>query len=132
MVTDIDDDDEDGETLSPERISLASFARGQLVYAKSEPMVGVEVGLTIDIPLGSVITIGRGEASTVRIPYPRLSRQHARFLTGAKGWCIQDMDSTNGVYVNGKRVVSAWLSDGDEVRLAALPFRFAILPGQDG
>lgn len=39
-------------------------------------------------------------------------------------WGVEDLASTNGTFVNGVRVDDAWLSDGDEMRLATIAFRF--------
>ena len=39
------------------------------------------------------------------LPDDRLSRQHARIAVSAEGWVIQDLDSRNGVFVDGKRVL---------------------------
>jgi NADPH-dependent 2,4-dienoyl-CoA reductase/sulfur reductase-like enzyme/ferredoxin len=61
-------------------------------------------------------TLGRSAAADVK-----LSRRHARFFTDERGRpCIEDLGSTNGTYVNGKRVGRPrQLKLGDEIRVSA-------------
>ena len=56
-----------------------------------------------------------------------VSRLHAKLLREGKEWYIQDMNSTNGTYVNGRRVKASerlLLVQGDELLLADVPFLF--------
>ena len=50
-------------------------------------------------------TIGRGEQCDITIPDEDVSRQHASILIRNGGVWVQDDNSRNGVFVNGKRVV---------------------------
>jgi DNA-binding NtrC family response regulator len=54
---------------------------------------------------------------TVRVPGPTMSSVHARIRRVGADWVLQDLDSTNGSYVNGRRVASATLADGDVVEI---------------
>jgi pSer/pThr/pTyr-binding forkhead associated (FHA) protein len=49
---------------------------------------------------------------------------HARIVATAKGISIQDIESKNGVKVNGKLAKSHTLQHGDLVSLGGLRFRF--------
>jgi len=69
-------------------------------------------------------TIGRERSCTICLRSPTLSRRHAKLFPVARGWAIQDLHSTNGVYVNGRRVSAAWLNDGDEIRIGPVPLRY--------
>lgn len=71
-------------------------------------------------------TVGRSEECTFPIPSRRLSRQHARVFSGPGGWCVEDLNSTNGVHVDGAKIASAVLTHGQEVRFGPVPFRFEI------
>jgi pSer/pThr/pTyr-binding forkhead associated (FHA) protein len=42
---------------------------------------------------------------------------------------LEDLQSTNGTQVNGKRVRSAALADGDEIQIGKTLFRFAVRAG---
>ena len=44
-----------------------------------------------------------------------MSRHHCQIITGAKSCVIEDLNSTNGIYVQGKRVRRHNLNDGDVV-----------------
>lgn len=66
----------------------------------------------------SRVLIGRGD---VDIAFPadlQVSRRHASLeVYGATCILIKDLESTNGTFVNGRRVTSAEVQDGDEIRV---------------
>ncbi|HEY6882173.1 MAG TPA: FHA domain-containing protein, partial [Polyangiales bacterium] len=63
-----------------------------------------------------LITVGRQDGNTIRLTERNVSRQHARFVRDASGYRIEDLDSYNGITVNGVRIEkSADLKDGDRV-----------------
>jgi len=70
------------------------------------------------------MTIGRDPACDISDADPRLSRRHAEFLMTPRGLMVRDLDSRNGVRVNGRMVQEALLSAGDLVELAHLSVRF--------
>jgi transcriptional regulator with GAF, ATPase, and Fis domain len=61
----------------------------------------------------------------LRVPDPRLSSGHARIARVYGRWIVEDLDSRNGTFVNGRRVPRAPLADGDliEVGQTFLLFR---------
>jgi DNA-binding CsgD family transcriptional regulator len=67
------------------------------------------------------VTIGRADTSDVAVPSdPELSRLHAILepVGGGGDWCVRDLASSNGTYVNGERVWSDRpLRHGDEIRI---------------
>lgn len=63
------------------------------------------------------IVIGRSLKNAVQLADETVSRQHARLEYEAGGHVIVDLGSTNGTYVNGKRVDRRRLSPGDRVVL---------------
>lgn len=72
-------------------------------------------------------TIGRSKSADCVLRDPNVSRRHAELRRSDNGeWQIVDLDSTNGVKVNGRRVGSARLEPGDEVTLGTTTFRFDI------
>jgi pSer/pThr/pTyr-binding forkhead associated (FHA) protein len=70
------------------------------------------------------MTIGRDPACDISDADPRLSRRHAEFLMTPRGLMVRDLDSRNGVRVNGRMVQEALLTAGDLVELAHLSVRF--------
>lgn len=65
---------------------------------------GAKEGLEIDLP-EEVLTIGRSNESGLVIRDDYTSTHHARLLLWNDGWVIQDLDSTNGTYLDGTRVI---------------------------
>ncbi|MEA1937884.1 MAG: FHA domain-containing protein, partial [Pseudomonadota bacterium] len=70
--------------------------------------------------------IGREESCAIPLKCRKLSRQHARIFPGSGMWGIEDLHSTNGVFVNGQRIGTAWLKHDDEIRFGPIPFRFTL------
>lgn len=68
----------------------------------------------------SEYTIGRSEDCHICYPNRTVSRHHAKLRWGISGWSVIDTDSTNGVYVNGKRVRHADLHIGDQIFIMGL------------
>lgn len=64
--------------------------------------------------------IGRDAGNAVQLSAPEVSKQHARLLVTPAGWKVRDLQSRNGLYVNGHRVQESPLRDGD--RLAIGPY----------
>jgi pSer/pThr/pTyr-binding forkhead associated (FHA) protein len=63
--------------------------------------------------------LGRHSGADVRLPFPEVSRRHARVQFENGQWRIVDMDSLNGVWINGERMFESALYDGDHVRLGS-------------
>ena len=78
-----------------------------------------EEGATTIVPLGEEeVTIGREPGNTIQLTEQNVSRQHARLTQGPDGWVIEDLDSYNGVKVNGVLVEgSVNLNEGDVVQI---------------
>ena len=73
----------------------------------------------------SPISIGRDVSADVVISDDdQVSRVHARLRATARGWVLEDLDSTNGTRVNGFRTTSQLLSDGDQIGIGATTFGF--------
>ncbi len=78
-----------------------------------------EEGATTIVPLGEEeVTIGREPGNTIQLTEQNVSRQHARLTQSQDGWVIEDLDSYNGVKVNGVLVEgSVTLNEGDVVQI---------------
>ncbi|PRY67946.1 type III secretion system (T3SS) inner membrane Yop/YscD-like protein [Glaciihabitans tibetensis] len=64
---------------------------------------GPKEGLEIELP-NEQLTIGRSGESGLVIRDDYTSTHHARLMLWNDGWVVQDLDSTNGTYLAGKRV----------------------------
>jgi chromosome segregation ATPase len=76
--------------------------------------------------LGKRTTIGRTPDNDVHIDAEFISRHHAVALRAGGKTVIEDLNSTNGTYVNGQRVNRRTLKDGDLVTLGKTEFRFSV------
>lgn len=80
-------------------------------------------GRPADVPPGS-IKIGRSSDNDIVIPDVLASRHHATLIQGPSGTEIRDNRSINGTFVNGSRVDSAFLSEGDTVTIGNVDLLF--------
>ena len=72
------------------------------------------------------LSIGRSKESDVQIEDRYASGLHARVFSRGGRYLVEDMNSTNGVKVNGRRVSSTRLSPGDQVTVGATTFVFDV------
>ncbi|HVQ32574.1 MAG TPA: FHA domain-containing protein [Lysobacter sp.] len=80
-------------------------------------------------PIHGVTSVGRAAECDLRLDESGMSRMHARLLPTDDGLLIEDLGSTNGCFLNGKRVLRGEAHAGDEVGFDTLRFRL-IAPGQ--
>jgi len=72
--------------------------------------------------------IGRAPGCELHIDSTSVSRQHALVLVGPRDCVIEDLNSTNGVIVNGRRVTRQVLCDGDTLAIGEVVFRYVARP----
>jgi len=74
--------------------------------------------------------IGRNPTTDITLLDEGISREHAIILYDEvnDSYSVEDLQSTNGTQVNGKRVRSTTLSHGDEVRIGRTLFEFVREP----
>ena len=63
------------------------------------------------------MSIGRSAECDISIPVEEISRRHAMVKPNAQGLQVEDLGSSNGTYINNKRVQAGQLLPGDELRL---------------
>lgn len=90
----------------------------KLVY--KDPESGQEVGVEISEQMPE-ITIGRNPGNVVRVNNPSISRQHAKVVYDNGQCTLIDLDSSNGSYINGNRIRTQVLVDGDRIRVGEFP-----------
>ena len=69
------------------------------------------------LPPGAIRTIGRNPRADFVVDSPLISRVHCRLAATDTGLTVEDLQSTNGTYVNGERVGQSPLQDHDRLRL---------------
>lgn len=70
------------------------------------------------------ITVGRAEDNDIHLDDPMLSSHHARITTFFKASHIEDLNSTNGTYLNGKKIMTHTLHSGDTIVLGTYKLFF--------
>jgi pSer/pThr/pTyr-binding forkhead associated (FHA) protein len=63
------------------------------------------------------VVIGRTPDNDLQVDSKFVSRHHAQVVTTVDGSIVEDLNSTNGVYMRGKRVRRQKLADGDILKL---------------
>jgi len=63
------------------------------------------------------VFIGRATDNDINFEDKRISSHHAKIVTYFETSYIEDLSSTNGTYINGKRVKMHTLHPGDEIKL---------------
>ena len=76
--------------------------------------------------LGRKTSVGRTPDNDLQIDAKFISRHHAVILAGPAQTIIEDLNSTNGVQVNGRRVTRQALEDGDTVAIGRQQYRFVV------
>jgi predicted nucleic acid-binding Zn-ribbon protein len=70
------------------------------------------------------LSIGRTADNDIQIPSNMVSRRHAQLLAGPNAVILEDLDSTNGCYVNGRQIKKHLLQDGDIVLIGEARYRY--------
>jgi two-component system, cell cycle response regulator len=70
------------------------------------------------------ITIGRGPDNEIVLDMDNVSRYHAQVLLLADGYYLEDLDSTNGSYVNDEEVTRRRLANGDLIKIGGAILKF--------
>ena len=91
---------------------------GWILQSTDEPPV------TLRLPAGSVKTIGRTTGADFIVDAALVSRLHCRLRVELDGQlAVEDLGSTNGTMVNGKRIDRAILGAGDALQVGRVTFQ---------
>lgn len=80
---------------------------------------GSELSITLTRP---EMVFGRHTDNDVRLPLPDVSRRHCRFSFVDNRWLVVDLNSLNGIFVNGEKVGQATLYHNDVLRIGSFTF----------
>jgi ABC-type multidrug transport system ATPase subunit/pSer/pThr/pTyr-binding forkhead associated (FHA) protein/ABC-type multidrug transport system permease subunit len=77
----------------------------------------------LDLSGQTSVIIGRDPQAYLHLNHPTVSYRHAQIVQQDRGLVIKDLGSTNGTFVNGKRITQAVIQSGDQIQIG--PFLLA-------
>ena len=69
--------------------------------------------------------VGRAAGSDIQLREGSVSSRHARLDRAGGGWRLTDLQSTNGTFVNGRRIRSVAVNPGDRIRFGDVGMQFS-------
>jgi chromosome segregation ATPase len=91
-------------------------------------LIRIDGDRSISHTLGRRTRIGRATGCELHIDSTSVSRHHALILAGTREAIIEDLNSTNGVILNGRKVTRQVLNDGDILTIGEIQFRYVAKP----
>jgi len=129
--------DASGEEVTPDSKTLGAVAAGHTMVLDREKLLrekprAPKASLAFhdgsdrrEIPVGAEpLAIGRDPQNDIVLDDRRVSRKHAEIRLRLGRYTLYDLQSTNGTYVNGRRVAEMVLSDGDRVAIGGVELQF--------
>jgi pSer/pThr/pTyr-binding forkhead associated (FHA) protein len=71
------------------------------------------------------ITIGRSSSADIQIDNLAVSKRHARIIKHRNQYSVEDLDSTNGTFLNDEKIVKAVLKHNDVVAIGKHSLRIS-------
>ena len=100
-----------------------NIAGNNEIDAYLEFVEGFHIGKVYHLVQDTLI-VGRQQTCDLILRDDEVSRQHLNVFREGLRWCLEDLGSTNGTYVNGVRVDKSILKPQDRVRLGQTTFVF--------
>jgi hypothetical protein len=129
--------DASGDEVAPDAKTLGAVESGHTMVLDREKLLrekprAPKAAITVregddrrDIVLGSEpLAIGRDPQNDITLDDRRVSRKHAEIRLRLGRYTLYDLQSTNGTYVNGRRVAEVVLSDGDRLSIGGVELQF--------
>jgi chromosome segregation ATPase len=91
-------------------------------------LIRIDGDRSISHTMGRRTRIGRAPGCEVHVDSTSVSRHHALILAGTREAIIEDLNSTNGVILNGRKITRQVLNDGDIVTIGEIQFRYVAKP----
>ena len=98
------------------------------LWVASGEHAGQKIELRPGISSRAVWSIGSGEDRDIRLQDPGVSAVHATLRNKGRTWQLTDDVSANGTFVNDRKVLDSFLSNGDKVRLGPVECVFRSPP----
>ena len=110
-----------------ETVDTVTSGRSRTKVPYMVVLAGESVGRVVRFDANKVLLAGRARHCEIYFDCDNISREHARFEVDAEGNTrISDLQSTNGTLVNGKKVDTTILNDGDRICLGNVILRFSL------
>ena len=128
--------DTSGDEITPDAKTLGAVEAGHTMVLDREKLLrekprAPKATLTVrdddrkQVSLGAdPLAIGRDPQNDIVLDDRRVSRKHAEIRLRLGRYTLYDLQSTNGTYVNGRRVAEIVLSDGDRVAIGGVELHF--------
>ena len=117
-----------GSGLQPDEDSGATRVRMAVPKYVLRGVSGAVFGKVF--PVSGPVVIGRAPEADISVAADEISRRHALVKPAGDGLSVEDLGSSNGTYINNRRVQQGFLSPGDELRLDAVRF-IVVAPGME-
>jgi hypothetical protein len=114
--------------LGATMVYSATRAREAVAPAQDKPTVRALLimnGKTFVIDQPRAV-VGRSRRCDFVVEDPNVSRRHCELQLRGSDWYVVDLDSTNGIAVNGRKVSSSKLMPGDEITVGTSHLRFGV------
>ncbi len=120
-------DTDDSEETSTTQTRIRIHAPGPTKRAMLTVLTGLSAGQVVTLDHGETV-FGRTSTCTVLLKDQGISREHCRIVARrGRRLRVQDLGSTNGTYVDGKRISNAKLEGGERIQLGSdVVMRFSV------
>lgn len=109
-----------GETGGPKTMVFKADVLDQINHEKN---TASQLLMSLTFGSKSELMIGRDEKNDISLDGLQISNRHARLLKANDGVVIEDLKSTNGVYLNGKRVSRQVITPDDAVQIGSFEIK---------
>jgi diguanylate cyclase (GGDEF)-like protein len=99
------------------------IGRNQTSFASLVMLHGSQMGFSFPLEKEEMV-IGRSSECDIQIDDANVSRKHATISAADDGFQVKDLGSTNGTFVNSRRVQESELEDGDLLMISSTVFKY--------
>ncbi|MEO0997768.1 MAG: AAA family ATPase [Pseudomonadota bacterium] len=104
------------EADAPAPAAKSTASTGSMTFARIDVRSGEQIVESLDVHAGRLI-IGRTPDNDIRLASKFVSRHHAQIVSTLDSCVLEDLNSTNGLYIGAKRIKKRVLKDGDRVTI---------------
>jgi ABC-type multidrug transport system ATPase subunit/pSer/pThr/pTyr-binding forkhead associated (FHA) protein len=108
---------------SPSSKTMVFSLEKDASHARSATPSEAQLLMSLNFGGKKELTIGRGDANDIKLDGLQISTRHARLVSSGSEIAVDDLGSTNGVYVNGIRVSRQTVTEADAVQIGSFIVR---------